>query len=427
MWAVSVSFLQNRRRWLIVGMLFFVSTVSYLDRQTLSVLAVTLREKLGFTSVEYSYAVTAFLAAYAIGFSFSGRVIDRFGVRVCIVSALVFWSLAGMLHAAAAGWIGLAVYRFLLGLGESFSTPTASKVLTAWVPQRERGLSTGVFSTGHFVGAMIAPPLVTWLTLRHGWQSSFIITGATGLLLAAAWWRFYRPPETHPMLSEQERAMILQERGTSAVAVSGSMWGMLKHPACLGFFCTRFLTDSISHFYAFWLPEYLQSARGLSLASLGLVAWLPFLAADVGTLGGGAFSDWFVRRGFTPRRARRTVMLIAACLMPLSLAAVRVDSLWICVATIGLLMAAQSCWNTNLFTLTSETVPRAHVASVVALAAMGGSIGGMVSTLLTGQTIKAFGYAPVFTAFGFVHLTAFVLLGYALRRADRLAPRTPVS
>jgi len=414
----------QRRRWLIPALLFFVSTISYLDRQTLSVLAGTLRHDLGLTPTQYGTVVTSFLVAYGLGFCFSGRVIDRYGVKVSFAWALALWSSAAMLHSLATGYHSLIVYRFLLGLGESFATPTAAKVLTEWIPRKERGLATAVFSTGNFVGAMVAPPLVAWLTLSTRWQFSFLATGSLGFLLCGTWLWFYQSPEVHPMLEPEERAYILQERGSLPTRFGPvSTWRLLRHPVSFGFFCTRFFTDAFSYFFIFWIPAYFQSSRGFTLAMIGLLTWIPYLGADVGTLGGGALSDFLVRRGWNVRRARLRVILLAACLTPLTVVAVRVHSAGVAVALITVAMAASACWNNNLFTLTQESAPPESVASVVAVSILGGTVGGSFFNLATGPAIKSFGYVSIFTALGFMHLMAYVILTSALRRGDRRALR----
>jgi len=408
--------LAERRRWLIIALLFCLSVVNYLDRQTLSVLAPTLREKLNFGTVEYSYVVAAFLAAYAIGFAVSGRVLDRIGVKLGIACALAFWSAAGMLHAVAAGWVALAVCRFLLGLGESFNVPGSVKAISEWIPPRERALSTAIFSNGFTIGAMIAPPLVSVIAIQFGWQCAFLVTGAIGFALLVVWQRFYDAPETHRGISAAEREYILASRGGGKSPEKTSAWQVIRHPYCYGLLVARLLTDPLPYFFTFWLPEYLKSNRGFTLAMIGLLGWIPFLAADVGGPGGGALSDWLVRRGGSPEKARLRVMFGAACVMPLAAVAVRTPSTWISLGLIALLLGAHSCWIANLLTTSSEVFPRHQVGTVVGLAGMGGSIGGIISTLLTGRVIASYGYVPVFTALAFFHLTAFLFLNYALRR-----------
>jgi len=411
--------LRERRRWLIAGLLFFISTIAFLDRQTLSVLEKTLESILGFSSSEYSFIVTGFLIATGLGYLFAGRIIDTFGVRTSFAVALAAWSVAAIAHSAAAGWVSLLVLRVMLGLGESFYTPAAARVLRDWIPTRERGVCWAVFSTGNFVGAMIAPPLVAWLALRYHWQFSFVATGASGFVLLGAWLWFYDSPDRHPWLCEAERSAILNGRGSPLAAQQIiPTFRLLGQPAVAGFFLTRLLTDPFTFFFLFWLPAYLQTSRGFTLGKTGMMAWIPYLGADLGALTGGAFSDCLVRRGVDPRHARRRILLVVACLTPLTLAAVRVGSVPLALGLIVLVMFLQASWNTNLTTLIIESTAPAYVARVVALTLVGGTIGGSISTLLTGQVIKTFGYIPVFTALAFTHLTAYAVMSVGLRRAD---------
>jgi MFS transporter, ACS family, hexuronate transporter len=409
-------------RWRIVALLFFLSAINYLDRQTLSVLSKTLRDTLGFTPIEYSYVVTGFLVAFTVGYFFCGRVIDRIGVRRSVLIAVTIWSLASMGHAFATGWVALLVWRLVLGFGESFNAPCGVKALAEWAPKRERGLSIAVFSNGNMLGAIIAPPLVAWLAAVYSWEWAFIVTGAIGLVYLVFWWFMYESPEKQPKLSTAERDYILAERTApnAAGATSLSMLAALRHPAMLGFFVARLLTDSTSFFFSFWLPEYLQSARGFSLAMIGIFAWLPFLASDVGGPGGGALSDWLVRRGWRPNDARRRIMFVSACLMPCSVFAVHAPSAFVALALIGVVLAAHACWMANNLTLLSETFPREHVGTYLSLSAVGGSIGGIISTLAAGRVISNVGFVPVFTVLGFLHITAFVFMFY-------LRPQSPSS
>src|SRR5580704_18868798 len=202
-----ITVLRGHMRWLVAGLLFFISTIAFLDRQTLSVLEKTLEEFLDFSSIEYSYVVTGFLIATGLGYLFAGEIIDRSGVRTSFAVALTVWSIAAVAHSLATGWILFLVLRVALGLGESFYTPAAARVLRDWIPQRERGVCWAVFSTGNFIGAMIAPPLVAWLALHYHWQFSFVATGASGFVLLGAWLWFYQTPERHPGLSDAERSV----------------------------------------------------------------------------------------------------------------------------------------------------------------------------------------------------------------------------
>jgi len=247
--------------------------------------------------------------------------------------------------------------------------------------------------------------------LHFGWRWAFIVTGAAGFVLLAIWWRRYDNPDKHPRVTPAEREYITTSLAkTEPAGPKLSMLALISNPLCFGFFMARFLTDSWSYFLSFWLPEYLTHSRGFTLATIGLVGWLPYLAADVGGPGGGAMSDWLVRRGWQPAKARRALMLFAACLMPLALVAVRTDYIWVAVGLIGLLFAAQTCWMANQLTLISESVSRQNVATLLSLSALGGSIGGIVSNLLVGRAVDSVGYVPVFTVFGVLHLVAFGVL-----------------
>jgi ACS family hexuronate transporter-like MFS transporter len=416
--------LRQHRRWLVAGLLFFISTVAFLDRQTLSVLEKTLEGALGFSAVGYSYIVTGFLVATGVGYLFAGGIIDRIGVRSSFAVALTVWSVAAVAHSLATGWISLLVLRVVLGLGESFYTPAAARVLKDWIPQRERGVCWAVFSTGNFIGAMIAPPLVAWLALHYRWQFSFVFTGASGFVLLGVWLWFYHSPERQPSLSAAERTVILHGRGSNVVAQESiSNFRLLSQPAVRSFFFTRFLTDPFTFFFLFWLPAYLQTSHGFSLAKTGMMAWIPFLGADLGALTGGAVSDWLVRRGTDPRLARRRILLVVACLTPLTLVAARVGSAPLAVSLITVVMFLQASWNTNLTTLIIESTPPQNIAQVVALTLMGGTVGGGLSTLLTGQVIRNFGYIPVFTALAFIHLTAYSLMSIGVESGhSRLTP-----
>ena len=433
-----MSFLRTHLRWGVVALLFFTALLNNLDRMVLSVLAPTLKESLAFGDVEYSYVVAAFLAAYALGYMFCGKVLDRVGVKLGMMAALVFWSVAAMGHAAAVGWLSLAVCRFLLGLGESFNSPGGVKAIAEWIPRRERGLCMAVFSNGNVLGSIIAPPLVAFLSLHLGWRWAFGITGGLGLVLWAVWRHVYHSPESHPRLTDEERAVIMADRagGSRSCATAAEtaapyadaqervppvspdaqervppgLFALLRQPKCAGFFVARLLTDPIVYFFTFWLFSYLKTERHFTLAMIGAVGWIPFLASDVGGPGGGALSDWLVRHGWQPRRARLALMMFAACVMPVSILAVLTPNAWLSIACIALILGSQSCWMANQLTLISESVPRAHVASLLALSALGGSIGGIAANLLAGRVIHAAGYVPVFCALGFCHLTAFAVL-----------------
>jgi ACS family hexuronate transporter-like MFS transporter len=414
-----MSILEGRKRWLIVLLLFALSSINYLDRQSLSVLAPTLREKLFFGVEQYSYIVSTFLIAYTIGYLFCGRVLDRLGTRVGIAIAISFWSAATCLHAVARSWTHLAGFRFLLGLAESFNAPGGAKVIREWIPKKQRAFCMAIFSTGNIFGAVLAPPVVSFLALKLDWRPAFLITGSVGFLWLAVWLRSYRSPERDPSLTPAERHLILSGQDTkNRLSPKTGFWNVLSHPLTVAFLSARLLTDSLPYFFSFWLPEYLRHSHNFGLAQIGMFAWIPYLAADLGGLAGGASSDFLVRRGWRAIDARKRVLLVAACLTPAALVAVHAGSATLSLACIGLVLAAHSAWITNLLTLMTESMPPHLTGQVVALSGVGGSIGGIFSNLATGRIVTSFGYEPVFTVLASVHWTAFALLLALSRRAN---------
>lgn len=417
-----MSFLTHHKRWLIVVLLAGFSVSNYVNRQALSVLAPTLRLELGISTEQYSYIISTFLAAYAVGFAISGRMLDRIGVKVGLAIALGAWSLIGMGHAAVVGWMSLAFARSLLGLAQSGNSPGGMKTLAEWIPPRERGLCAAVFSNANSLGSVLAPPIVAGITLWLGWRWAFILVGAAGFVLLTLWLVVYDKPETHPKLTVEERNHILGSRVRTASPEGEkpvSYWVLLKDRRCLGVAVTPFLTDPFAYFMAFWLIDYFQTVRGFSLQTVALLGWIPYLASPLfGGPVGGALSDWLVRKGIEPRKARMRMMFVAACITPLALVAVRTEHSWVAVAIVTLLVAANSCWSVNRLTLSTDLVPRSRVASLVSLGGITGALGGIVAMLVAGRMIATVGYVPVFTALGFLHLTAFAVLYGLQRRSD---------
>jgi ACS family hexuronate transporter-like MFS transporter len=305
----------------------------------------------------------------------------------------------------------LAGFRFLLGLGESFNAPGGAKAIREWIPKKERALCMAVFSTGNIFGAIIAPPVVSFLALKFDWRPAFLITGSVGFIWLLFWLSNYRTPDHDPALSPAERQLILSGQDAPDTSrLKPGFWDVFSHPLTIAFLSARLLTDSLPYFFSFWLPEFLRQSHGFGLAQIGMFAWIPYLAADLGGITGGASSDFLVRRGWRAVDARKRVLLVSACFTPAALVAVNAKSASLSLACIGLVLAAHSAWITNLLTLMTESMPPHLTGQVVALSGVGGSIGGIVSNLATGRLVTAFGYEPIFTFLAFVHLTAFALL-----------------
>lgn len=405
-------------RWRVCAMLLAATTINYVDRQVLGVLAPFLQTEIGWNEIEYGYIVTSFQAAYAIGLLCIGAIIDRLGTRVGYAIAISVWSLAAMSHSLAASVVGFMLARFVLGLGEAGNFPAAIKTVAEWFPRRERALATGIFNSGSNVGAIVAPLMVPIVAVTWGWQAAFLFTGALSALWLAVWWMTYRAPEDQPGLSSEELAYIRSDPPEPTVRVPWSQ--ILRHRQAWAFVAAKFITDPIWWFFLFWLPKFLHAEYGLTLMGLGLPLIVIFVLADVGSIAGGWLAGRFIKRGWSVNRARKTTMLICALAVVPIVFAAQADNLWLAVALIGMATAGHQGWSANVFTLTSDMFPRHAVASVVGIGGFAGAVGGMMIATFTGFLLETTGsYVPVFLMAGSAYLLALVVV-HAL--APRLQP-----
>lgn len=390
-------------------MLLAATTINYIDRQVLGVLAPELGKQIGWTEIEYGAIVTAFQAAYAIGLVCAGAVIDKLGTRLGYALAIGVWSLAAMGHALAATVLGFMVARFFLGLGEAGNFPAAIKTVAEWFPRRERAFATGIFNSGSNIGAIVAPLAVPVVAHAWGWQAAFLCTGLLSALWLSLWLRRYRPPEQQPALSAAELAWI---RSDPPEPTRRLPWReILRHRQAWAFLLGKFLTDPVWWFFLFWLPKFLNSTHGLDLLGLGLPLITIYLLADVGSIVGGWLAGALVRRGFSLNRARKSAMLCCALAVVPVMFAAQVQSLWLAVALIGLATAGHQGWSANLFTLASDTFPRNAVASVVGLGGFAGAVGGMLVATFVGFLLQRTGsYVPVFVMAGSAYLLALAVI-----------------
>lgn len=405
-------------RWRVCAMLLAATTLNYIDRQVLGVLAPFLGERFGWSEIQYGSIVTAFQAAYAIGLLCAGAIIDRLGTRLGYAIALAVWSLAAMGHALAAGAGGFMLARFLLGLGEAGNFPAAIKTVAEWFPRRERAFATGIFNSGTNVGAIVAPLMVPVVAAAWGWQAAFLCTGVLSLAWLVTWLLWYRAPERQPRLGARELAFIRSDPPEPAQRVPWSR--IVRHRQAWTFVAAKFMTDPVWWFFLFWLPKFLHAEYGLSLLGLGLPLVAIFLMADVGSIAGGWLAGRLIRRGWSVNRARKTTMLACAlCVVPIVFAA-RADDLWLAVGLIGLATAGHQGWSANVFTLASDLFPRNAVGSVVGLGGFAGAVGGMLIATFTGFLLESTGsYVPVFLLAGSAYLLA---LGVVHLLAPRLEP-----
>jgi ACS family hexuronate transporter-like MFS transporter len=413
----------GRVRWEICALLFFATTVNYVDRSVLGVLAPTLRTEIGWTDLQYGRISAAFTLAYAIGFLFAGWFIDRFGTRIGYTVYVIVWSLAAAGHALASTAFGFGVARFMLGIGESGNFPAAVKTVAEWFPRKERAFATGVFNAGSNVGAIVAPLVVPWLTLNFSWRASFAITGLVGLLWVFFWWPLYRKPGGHPRLTAAELQHIESDPPEPAIKVS---WlELLRYSQAWAFAVGKFLTDSVWWFYLFWFPLFMADTFGFDLRNIGLPLVTVYLLADVGSVGGGWLSSSLLKKGWTPNAARKTAMLVCALLiLPVAMAP-RVTNPWVAVWLVGIAAAAHQGFSANIFTIASDMFPKPAVGSVVGFGGFAGAMGGFLMNLGAGWFRQNQGnYTTMFTIAGFAYLIALAAIHILAPRLEPARLRT---
>lgn len=405
-------------RWTICALLFFATTINYIDRQVFSILAPDLQREIGWNEIEYGYIVTSFQAAYAFGLLFSGRLMDRFGTRRGFSVIITIWSFAGMAHALARSAMGFGIARFSLGLGESGNFPACIKTVAEWFPKQERAFATGIFNAGSNIGAVIAPAMVPFIALHYGWRWAFIITGALGFVWLVAWLWLYDKPDHHPRVSAKELAWIQSDPLEPTEHIPWARLFPLRQT--WAFAIGKFMTDPVWWFYLFWLPKFLNQTYGLTLDKIGLPLIIVYLAADVGSVGGGWLSSAMLKHGWSVNAARKTAMLVCAVsVIPIVFAA-KASNLWVAVALVSLATAAHQGWSANLFTLTSDMFPRRAVGSVVGIGGTAGGIGGMLVATAAGFILEFTGsYMSLFIMAGSMYLIALAVIHFLV---PKLAP-----
>jgi MFS transporter, ACS family, hexuronate transporter len=401
----------GRLRWVICGLLFFATTINYVDRQIIGILKPELQRDIGWDEIEYSNIVVAFTVAYAISLLLVGRLIDRIGTRLGYSLSVVWWSFAAMAHALAGSAFGFGLARFALGLGEGGNFPASIKTVAEWFPKRERALATGFFNSGTNVGAIVTPVLIPWIVLAWGWRAAFVLTGALGFLWVVVWHTLYRRPDENPRLSAAEMAFIRSDP-PDPPARSVSWKRLLGYRQTWAFAMGKFMTDPFWWFYLFWVPDFLQRAYGLDLQGRGLPLAVIYVLSSLGSVGGGYLPGILVARGVSLGAARKaTLLLCALSVTPIAFAS-RITTLWGAVAIVSLAAAAHQGWSANLFTTASDMFPQHAVGSVVGLGGMVGAVGGVLVSLLVGYVLQWTGgsYLPVFLMAASAYLLALLVI-----------------
>ncbi|MFD0765176.1 MFS transporter [Mucilaginibacter lutimaris] len=380
-------------RWVVVALLFFATTINYLDRQVIGFLKPTLEKEFSWTETDYSHIVMAFSAAYALGLLAFGGIIDKIGTKLGYTISLVVWSLAAMLHAIVKSTMGFGAVRAALGLGEAGNFPAAIKVVAEWFPKKERALATGIFNSGANIGAVLAPAMVPWILGIYGWQMAFIITGAIGFVWLFFWVILYEVPSRHKKINAAEFEHIhsdMEEPVTPNAPEEKVKWGRLFGIRQTWVFVVgKLLTDPMWYFFLFWLPSYFSSAFNLDLKKPTLPLILIYTATTIGSIGGGYLSSWFIKRGMPIFKARKTAMFIfALCVVPIFTARFATN-IWQAVGLISLAAAAHQAWSANIFTTASDIFPKRAVSSVVGIGGMAGSVGGIAFPFFIGWILDS--------------------------------------
>lgn len=432
-------------RWTICGLLFFATTVNYLDRQVLSLLAPALSKEFNWSNTDYANITAVFQFVYAISMLFAGRIIDRLGTKWGYILAISIWSIGAIMHAFSIAigsvftnvlaWVGITavpisiagfmVSRAVLGFGESGNFPAAIKVTAEYFPKKERALATGIFNSGSNVGAILAPLTVPWIAVNWGWQSAFIIVGAIGFLWILFWNTLYEKPENQKKLSKEEFDYIASENDTTIVQIVETehkvAWvKLLGYRQTWAFVIGKFLTDGVWWFFLFWLPKYLQAEFSMIDTDIVLPLAVLYSMTMVGSVGGGWFPVYFIKKGFTPYDGRMKAMLIIALIPLVVLLAQPLGyiSYWIPVILIGLGASAHQAWSANIFTTVSDMFPKKTIGSVVGIGGMAGGIGGVIVTKVAGALFDHYealgeiktGYTLVFIFCATAYLLAWFIM-----------------
>jgi len=409
-------------RWTVCALIFFATTVNYLDRQVIGILKPMLESDLGIGEKAYSHIIMAFQLFYAFGMVIAGRLIDKFGTKIGYGVSVLLWSIAAMGHALAKGVIGFGFWRSLLGVSESGNFPAAIKTVAEWFPKKERALATGIFNSGTNVGAIVAPLAVPAIVIAWGWQAAFIITGAIGFIWIVLWFIFYEIPEKHRKIAAGELAYIhsdTEEQAESKEEIP--LKKLLKYRQTWLFFIGKGLTDPIWWFYLFWIPGWLADVRGtgLDVKSFGLPLAFIYTATTVGSIGGGWISSYMIKKGMSPFKARKITMLIFAILVvPIVFASSPTISTWGAVFLIALAASSHQAWSANIFTTVSDAFPKRAVSTVTGIGGMAGALGGAFISYIAGDILEHFknlghietGYVVMFAIAASAYLLAWTIM-----------------
>lgn len=422
----------GKYRWRICALLFFATTINYIDRQVIGLLKPILEQDFKWTETDYSHIVTAFSASYALGLLLFGRLVDKIGTKMGYILSIIVWSVAAMAHALAKTTFGFGAARVLLGLGESGNFPVAIKTVAEWFPKKERALATGIFNSGANIGAVVAPVAVPWLAGTYGWQHAFLWTGLIGFVWLIFWIFMYEIPARHKKLTQSEFDYIHSDHEEVADIDPEkpriSWMQLLGIRQTWAFVFGKLLTDPIWWFLLFWLPSYFSTTFHLDFTKPNIQLIIIYTATTFGSIGGGYLSSWLIKSGWPVFKARKfSMLLFAICVVPVMFAK-QTENVWVAVALIGLAAAAHQAWSANIFTTASDMFPKYAVSSVVGIGGMAGSVGGSLFPLLVGGLLDHYkvlgnigaGYNILFIICGCAYLLAWLMMHVFAPKMERV-------
>jgi MFS transporter, ACS family, hexuronate transporter len=406
----------NNYRWVICALLFFATTINYIDRQILSLIKEILDKEIGWTNEQFGWVNSAFQLSYGLGLLGFGWFVDRFGTKIGYGVSIAAWSVAAIAHSLVGSVTGFVSARTALGLGESGNFPSAIKAVALWFPKRERAFATSIFNAGTNAGALIAPAIVPVIAFKFGWQWAFVAAGIAGLLWLFLWIPFYDVPDRSPRVSRAELELIRSDKEDERAAEKVSWSSLLGYRQTWSFVVGKFLTDPVWWFFLIWLPDYFKQTRGLDIKRSWIHIVTIYGIVTVLSIFGGWVTGYLTKQGWTVTRARKTGMFIfALCVVPV-LAVTSVGD-WTAVLLIGLAASAHQAWSANLYTTVSDMFPKKAVASVIGIGGMAGSAGGFIFPIVTGRMLDHFkalnsirtGYGILFGICACMYLIAFAL------------------
>jgi MFS transporter, ACS family, hexuronate transporter len=419
----------GKYRWTIVALLFFATTINYLDRQVIGLLKPTLEKQFNWSETDYSNIVIAFQAAYAFSLMAFGGIIDKIGTKLGYTISIIMWSIAAIAHAAARSTFGFGVARAALGLGEAGNFPAAIKAVAEWFPKKERALATGIFNSGANIGAVAAPIMVPWILGIYGWEMAFIVTGAIGFIWLIFWWLYYERPAKHAKLTKEEFDYIhsdIDEQNADEKPVAWlKLFGIRQTWA---FVFGKMLTDPIWWFFLFWLPSYFSTTFNLDLKKPSWELIIVYTATTIGSIGGGYLSGYFISKGWETHKARKVAMFIfAICVVPI-MSARYATNIWQAVALISLAAAAHQAWSANIYTVASDMFPKKAISSVIGIGGMAGSVGGIIFPMIVGSLLDSYkaagningGYNIIFILCGSAYVLAWGIMQFFAPKNERV-------